>query len=860
MNKNSLNFVAFGIGFLLSGTLCGSALADTDESATRDFRETLLRPEKVVSVSGDVQNAEALVEDHEGYTTLTMVAGGTAPLVVLDYGRDVGGIPVFEVSSVSGTPKLQAFYSESQQYLLPAGDGNSAAGVSFVGDFGAGDLARADTYPVNGPGLVVNRLIQGGERFQAITLTAPGSVTLRRLGIRPTFFIPPHSSNRGRFICSDPALDEIWGLGAYALLLDQVPVRSLPTTWTPTREGVVIPGKQYCVYQAGANWTDYRAATDVQVLTNEAALMVRGTPTNGIRVTLAADNDALGQPNAIRIYLQSDNTLLGKADLPFDLKPGSWHHIEAVAAGNQVSASLDGQSFLSVNIAGLGGFAPVASGSVGFANEQGAEGQFRNLLVTASGGKVLYSSPLTDPSVLNDFTANTNQLPTIIDGAKRDRYVWSGDIAVSGPTVYYSNGASEYVRGSLQLDGSYQLSNGRLFGALPPQLLPGVTSADNTFQAGIYAWGLPYSIYFVTNLYEYYLYAGDLDFVRREWSVVQKELAYLRTNTNAQHLIVTTGLDGLNWHLDFPPPGTVTQVDIHYYAALSEAARLADALGQANVAAEYDAEAGLVKDAINATLFDATTGLYDISDSLRGPAAQDANAFAVLFGVAPGSKWNSILGNLKAALNTANGPLAFAPASGFTVIISPFSSSFEAWARFEAGDATGALSLIRTVWGQMRKGQPFYSGATWERMTPDAVPDSIATSLAHGWGSGPTSALSKYVLGVRPTTAGYKTWLIEPQPGDLTWAEGTVLTPRGPIKVRWEKEGNGFELLVEVPDGTSGTVGVPISGVAGRLIVNGQSVKSEASFSEKREGRPSYAYVRDLAPGTYRIVVPAVSK
>lgn len=60
---------------------------------------------------------------------------------------------------------------------------------------------------------------------------------------------------------------------------------------------------------------------------------------------------------------------------------------------------------------------------------------------------------------------------------------------------------------------------------------------------------------------------------------MQKEVDYLRTNTNAQHLIVTTTLlDGLNWHLDFPPPGTVTQVDIHYYAALREAAQLPDAL------------------------------------------------------------------------------------------------------------------------------------------------------------------------------------------------------------------------------------------------------------------------------------------
>ena len=38
-----------------------------------------------------------------------MTAGGAAPMVILDYGRDVGGIPVFEVSAVSGTPNLQAF-------------------------------------------------------------------------------------------------------------------------------------------------------------------------------------------------------------------------------------------------------------------------------------------------------------------------------------------------------------------------------------------------------------------------------------------------------------------------------------------------------------------------------------------------------------------------------------------------------------------------------------------------------------------------------------------------------------------------------------------------------------------------------
>ena len=40
----------------------------------------------------------------------------------------MGGLPFFEATGVSGTPRLQAIYSEAQQYLLPGGDA-AAPGV-----------------------------------------------------------------------------------------------------------------------------------------------------------------------------------------------------------------------------------------------------------------------------------------------------------------------------------------------------------------------------------------------------------------------------------------------------------------------------------------------------------------------------------------------------------------------------------------------------------------------------------------------------------------------------------------------------------------------------------------------------------
>ena len=58
-------------------------------------------------------------------------------------------------------------------------------------------------------------------------------------------------------------------------------------------------------------------------------------------------------------------------------------------------------------------------------------------------------------------------------------------------------------------------------------------------------------------------------------------------------------------------------------------------LGNSAKAAAYNQAAGQVRDAINANLLNAATGTYYLSESDHTTFAQDANALAVLFGVAP---------------------------------------------------------------------------------------------------------------------------------------------------------------------------------------------------------------------------------
>jgi alpha-L-rhamnosidase len=65
--------------------------------------------------------------------------------------------------------------------------------------------------------------------------------------------------------------------------------------------------------------------------------------------------------------------------------------------------------------------------------------------------------------------------------------------------------------------------------------LPRLPFADGAF------YSLSYSINFVTNLYDYYLYTGDKRLVEREWSAVESEFAYLAANANGQHLGLREG-------------------------------------------------------------------------------------------------------------------------------------------------------------------------------------------------------------------------------------------------------------------------------------------------------------------------------
>ncbi|MGA2830336.1 MAG: alpha-L-rhamnosidase C-terminal domain-containing protein, partial [Streptosporangiaceae bacterium] len=811
-----------------------------------------VHPVSVVSTSGQVTGADALTHPGQGGSaTLTRTAADTGSTdIVLDYGQDVGGLPEFTVTSATGSPTLLAGYSEAKQFLTANGDGGTP--------WGSGDPSRSDSYTVSGPGTIVNRFVQGGERYQEISLTSPGSVTLSSVEIYYEAYLGTPGTYQGYFVSSSDQLNRIWYDGAYTENLVQMPPGTPGGYWQIVNGELSADGGGVGQLTTGASWTDYTDSFKATIVTNQAGWVVRSqNPSSNDLLILNADNDTAGTPNVLQELVQTNGNYYtaGDVTVPFDVKPGTTYDVSTTVSGATVTTSINGQQVASFSTSGLpSGVSANASGTVGFREFSGENADFSDLVVTGPTGATLYANPLGSSSDLSAFAVpGSNTLPLILDGAKRDRAVWEGDLSVSGPTLLYSSDATAYLKDSLLLLGSYQLQSGFVEGALAPStpvntggLLPGTVG---TYSA-------TYSMYFVTNLADYYRYTGDRAFVRQEWPVVQRELAWNATQLNAQGLFVTDSSDGSTWNLE-NLTGAETDVNALYYQALTDGATLASAAGQSPAAAGYRTDAKALRTAINANLWDPALGAYDASTSSRGFVSQDANVLPVLYGVATARDVPSVLATVRSALSTPYGAerVSTPVPSGYNEDISPFMGSSQLWADFSGDDTADAMTLLSDEWGYMAANDP--DSTDWERFQPDGTVDGGGTSWAHGWSTGSTTALSQDVLGISPVTAGYQTWLVRPQPGTLSWAEGQAPTPHGPLTVDWgHRSSDGeFAMHVSAPAGTSGEIAVPTFGRPVTIQVNGHPTwDGQRATASGVRADGNYIVLSGLPGGSYDIV------
>lgn len=138
---------------------------------------------------------------------------------------------------------------------------------------------------------------------------------------------------------------------------------------------------------------------------------------------------------------------------------------------------------------------------------------------------------------------------------------------------------------------------------------------------------------------------------------------------------------------------------------------------------------------------------------------------------------------------------------------SPWFLFFTLETLFNEGMSSDALTILREQWNRMLE-----KGATtfWETFPGFIGNGHWSRSLCHGWSAAPGYFLSTRVLGITPAAPGYKKIRIAPEPFHLTWANGTVPTPHGPVSVAWRlKEDGQLDLEYHAPEGCEVEVVLP---------------------------------------------------
>jgi hypothetical protein len=413
----------------------------------------------------------------------------------------------------------------------------------------------------------------------------------------------------------------------------------------------------------------------------------------------------------------------------------------------------------------------------------------------------------------------------LVDGAKRDRAVWPGDMGVAVPSAFVSLGDLDSAMNSLQVMYDYQASTGAFDESGPPL---SETGSDT------------YHMWTMIGTYNYFLYTNDTDFLNTNWAGYQLAMSYILAKVDSSGLLNVTGIR--DWGR-LNTGGYLTEANIILYNTLITGAKLATWASNSTLSAQWTTSAATLRTAINENQWSSAAGCFMNNEESSTLYPQDANSLSLMYGIPESNSTATALSkvhSIEACLEVNWTPIGPVPPE-LPDNISPFITSFELLGRLAQRDTDTALELLRMTWGwivnnanstQSTLLEGYLSDGTFGyRATDGYHNDASYTSHSHGWSSGPTSGLTNFVLGLDVVEPAGQVWSLAPQTGNLTSVEGGFTTGLGAFQALWTNSSTEFSLNWTTPVGTTGTVTLPLRQTLGTtgggivtLIVNGESV------------------------------------
>jgi hypothetical protein len=758
----------------------------------------------------------------------------THPVVILDYGNEVGGYPLFHAQSMSGPVQIEAKYTEARNGLeSPSGDG------PWTFSNGLANTFRVETFNVTVPGKVESYFIQGGLRWHQLRLlTKHDDVRICGVGIRSLNDRTSVNQLPGYFESSNPMYNEIWALGPRSVQQACVEQNAAPSTWEITSDGALLRGQQSAQSVFGPSYANYTMSFSTKVVRGGTGWRIAsGVLGFGPSFVLTSDypdstflntNRTVVPANKLAVAygynLVNQTSLVGGPvsyySLPFKIEEGKWLRVSTKIQPtgydvfiNNISAAHVPFSALQPTYNFVAGSADRYTGTWGFGPYQDQVALVKDVEVQAKNGTVLYQNPMTNVSILEEYGVMPNTHSVCSDGAKRDRLVWSGDFSHTLRVIAASTHRDDFINGTLAFLMDRQLLSGEFTGYF--SMSPGLGQSSKYTSIYNSAGIQDYQMLFLNAFARYYLDSGNKAFLQKYWLQVKAGVEAILSLVDS-----SSGLASGSFFLG-DSNGTAASSLLVY--TLNHMATIAEYAGEANTSASWKSVATGVSKAINKRLWSGKLGTYSDSISSRNQTSIASTAWAILANVANYTQAESAI----AALSPLRNGIGYKTTSDAqsSAELSPFISGFLLEAVFQhsrasfnrSSSTTEVIStLLAHFWPAMITNEEYSTGTAWEYIFPDGRPGlGLYTSHAHPWGAAPTFVLTEYVLGIQSTAPGFSEWVFQPAvlTSGVSWAKGRVPTPHGSVQASWKLISQTNEIHMEVcsPQDTSGTIRLPFA-------------------------------------------------
>lgn len=340
-----------------------------------------------------------------------------------------------------------------------------------------------------------------------------------------------------------------------------------------------------------------------------------------------------------------------------------------------------------------------------------------------------------------------------IDGVKRDRLPWAGDLAVSILSQAYSFGDPEPVKRTLAALGSGRVEDGPV---------NGIGS---------------FSLWWIVCHDLLQRYFGEPEFLAVHYPKIRARMDEQALHEDERGFLAKDlGWNFMDW-TDRKGGLLKSQVTLQiiYFASLQAAARLARRVNDTPSERRWTARAEKLRQAI-------------ISHGMDG--TRHSRALAVVYGVVDEATCR------RYAAEIANGDLP--------PTVTPYMSAFEIMALVRGGQPDAALRKFESVWGAM---VDFGVDTFWEGWDAADKGDEryeyygrpFGRSLCHAWSSGPVFLIPGCFMGIRPTSDGWAQYEVKPGiPGYTPGARVRIRTKRGVIEIPCGRTANGPQGKVDV--------------------------------------------------------------